>query len=144
MTDHLYLRKADKEQLVVTEVETWQGGLGLVAPFPFRIGLEHRDKLVWSCIDVSTTRLSDHLTISENLHYVTTNNVILATRKTYFMCVAAYAHMQSLSLGAFPHLSEHRTPFQAFCRYVNWLTDGFFIPTFSGLLQRPTYLEALS
>jgi len=46
MTDHLYLRKADKEQLVVTEVETWQGGLGLVAPFPFRIGLEHRDELV--------------------------------------------------------------------------------------------------
>ena len=33
--------------------------------------------------------------------------------------MAGYKHMQCLTEHAFPHLSEHWTSFQAFCRYVN-------------------------
>jgi len=33
------------------------------------------------------------------------------------LCITCYVHMQRSTLCAFPHLSEHRTSFQAFCRW---------------------------
>ena len=34
------------------------------------------------------------------------------------LCIAGYTHMQCLTWHAFPHLSEHRTSFQARYRYI--------------------------
>ena len=40
-----------------------------------------------------------------------------------FLCIAGNADKQSLTQHAFPHLSEHQTSFQAFCRFVNYTVN---------------------
>jgi len=46
--------------------------------------------------------------------------VILAIQKSESSGIAGYAHMQGLILHVFPHLLEHWTSFQLFCRYVKY------------------------
>jgi len=76
-------------------------------------------------IDVSTTRLLDHL--KWRFFQQKVENYVMSKCTTSFgpirrlnlVSVVGYMHMQSLMSFAFSHLSKHQTLIQAFCRYVN-------------------------
>ena len=59
------------------------------------------------------------LTNDGKLLYVITYNVIWANQRTEAFVYRWLHIMQRLTLRVFPHASEHRTSFQAFCLYVN-------------------------
>jgi len=58
-------------------------------------------------------------TIFVKLRSIRTQDIIGPNRRLNQLCFAGYVHMQCLTQHAFPHSWEHRTSFQAFCRYIN-------------------------
>jgi len=44
-------------------------------------------------------------------------------KRPYLLCIAGYTHIQHFTEHAFPHLSDHQTSFQVFCRYVYCTVD---------------------
>jgi len=98
----------------------------------------HFKRFVDTLIDLSTACFSDHdnwridsplvgpsemtlgSTKCRKLRYGINHHVSLANQNTKSFVFSGYAYMQCLASRAFPHMSEHRTSFQAFCRYINW------------------------
>jgi len=74
-------------------------------------------------IDVSTTRMSDHLKwrlVQQNDgNYLTPlcTMSFWAIRRLNLLYFAGYLHMQCLTQHAFLHLSKHLMSIQAFCQY---------------------------
>jgi len=70
------------------------------------------------CFDnlfVRPTEMTFGLTKCGKLLYIIILNVIGPIRRLNLLFIAGYDHMQSLTLQAFPLLSEHQMSFQTFC-----------------------------